>query len=308
MTILSPQETPLLSSLPKGVKPTAAYHEWPVDILDDVNTDTVPEGKDRTSFENPGKDRARIGNYCNKQERAWNVSDLQKLVDQAGVPNEVATAKVKKLKELKRDMASRVGGDFDLSAAAPDYQARGLGVFIQSTAQSTHPVPALYRTPASSINTTAIGSLTEDDINSVLASVFEQGGNRANGNVYCGTAFKRAVSNFSRVTGSDHRTYQVTQSAESKKITLDVTTYEGDFGTVDLIPDLFLGHGPASTATIRRNRAYYIDRSLVSINFLEAPYHQELEDQGGGPRGFHKTWYTLVVKNPLGLAKWASTS
>jgi hypothetical protein len=153
-----------------------------------------------------------------------------------------------------------------------------------------------------------MASLAESDINDVLESVYKQGGNRANGNVYCGPKFKRAVSGFSRITGTNHRTYQVTESAASKKITLNVSMYEGDFGTIALIPDLFLGYGASTTQSIRDARAYYIDPELVSIPMFEAPYHTELEDAGGGPRGFFKAIYSVRVKNPIGLGKFAATS
>ena len=308
MTILEPQDTPLYSSLSKKVKPTAIYHQWPIDNLQSVNTDTTPEGHDITEFDNHAENRVLVGNYIQIMERTWKVSDLQQLVDAAGVEDEVANAKMKKLKELKRNMAARVCGDFEASATGPNYGSRGLGNWIQNSAQSVAPVNSLYRTPTPSINTTATASLAEADINGVLTSIYRQGGSRANGKVFCGLTFKAAVSAFSRITGSNHRTYQVTQAAESKKITLNVTSYEGDFGTIDLIPDLFLGYGASTTQAIRDARAYFIDPALVGLNFLEAPYHMDLLNEGGGERGAYKTTFTLTVQNPLGLGKWAATS
>lgn len=308
LTRIEPEDTPLYSSLRKGVKPSAVYHQWVVDTLKDVDTTLSPEGEDQSTFDNHADERALIGNYPSIQKTSWKVTELQEEMDAAGVGSEVAEAKMKKLKELKRNIASRVGGDFEASATGPNYGARGLGNWIQSSAQSVAPVGSAYRTPSGSINTTVTASLAESDINDVLESVYKQGGNRANGNVYCGPKFKRAVSGFSRITGSNHRTYQVTESATSKKITLNVTMYEGDFGTIALIPDLFLGYGASTTQAIRDARAYYIDPDLVTIPFIKAPYGQELEDAGGGPRGFFKAIYTVRVKNPLGLGKWAATS
>ena len=42
--------------------------------------------------------------------------------------------------------------------------------------------------------------------------------------------------------------------------------------------------------------------------FADGPSHYDQEDQGGGPRGFYNAWYTLRVKNPLGLGKFAATA
>lgn len=305
---IEPEDTPMFSALKKGVKPSAVNLQWPVDTLKDVDTAVTPEGSDIANFDDHTDERALIGNYPSTQITSWKVSDLQTLVDVAGVSNEVAEAKMKKLKELKRNIAARVGGDFDSVSTGPNYAARGLGEWIKATAQSNDPVPAAFRTPSASIDATAMSSVTEDVINAVLTSVYKQGGNRANGNVFCGPNFKRAVSNLSRITSSNHRTYQVTESATSKKITLNVSVYEGDFGTIAIVPDLFLGYGASTTETIRNARAYYIDPDLVSVPMYEAPYHTELEDAGGGPRGFFKAIYTVRVSNPLGLAKWAATS
>lgn len=308
MTILEPEDTPLYSSLSKKVKPTATYHRWPIDNLSAVNTSRVPEGHDVVDFENAVENRTMIGGNIQIMERTWRVSDIQALVESAGPDDDVAQSKMKKLRELKRDIAASVCGDFENEDNGPLYGTRGFGNWISNTAQAVHPVPAAFLTPAASIDPTAMASFGETNIQNVLTSIYRQGGSRANGRLFCGVVLKSTISGFSRITGSNHRTYQVTQAAESKKITLNVTTYEGDFGTVDLIPDLFLGYGASSTQTIRDCRGYYIDSDLVGINWLEAPYHTQLEDKGGGERGFYKAIFTLTVKNPLGLGKFNATS
>jgi hypothetical protein len=308
MTIFEPEDTPFLSSLPKGKIPKAVYTEWPIDNLSAVRVERVPEGHDVTEFENAVENRTRIGNNINITERTWRVSDLQERVESAGPDDDVSQSKVKKLKELKRDIAALIGGDYEAVDSGPNYGARGIGNWILNTAQAVHPVPTAFRTPAASISTTAMSSFAESDVNGVLASIYRQGGNRANGKLFVGVNLKQAFSNFSRVSSTTRNTLQVTQPAESKKIILNVTAYEGDFGMLDLIPDLFLGYGASTTQAIRDARGYYIDTGLVSMKWMEAPYHTELEDQGGGKRGFYKTMFTLKVSNPLGLGKFAATS
>jgi hypothetical protein len=97
--------------------------------------------------------------------------------------------------------------------------------------------------------------------------------------------------------------------ATSRTITFDVTVYKGPFNTVNIIPDLYLGRtSGAALADAGRARGYVIDNSLVDICYLQRPGHQELEDEGGGRRGFIDTILTLRVKNPLGLGKFNATS
>lgn len=305
-TMLEPEKTPILSSAKKGRKPNAAYTQWVVDSLEDVSLDVTPEGTDVTTFDNPGEDRELLGNNVQRQDRSWQVTDLENMVDDAATENQIATAKTKKLAELKRNMESTAGSDQEMSNGNPGARKmRGLGKWIQATAQAVDPVPAAYLTPANSINTTATADLTEDHVNDVLESIYQTTGDVTTHKLFCGTALKRAFSNFTRVQPSGS-VLRVNTDASSKSLSLNVLRYEGDFGALDLIPDLFLAKD--SAAAVSNARGYLINPDLLEIAFMDGPAHYELEDKGGGPRGFYKAWWTLKVKSPLGLGKFAASS
>lgn len=306
-TRIEPEVTPLFSMLKKGKAPKAAYSEWVVDDLDDPALTAVEEGSDVDSFENPGVNRERLGNYSMRMQRSWSVSDLEVLVDDAAVANQVAEAKSKKLLEHRRDMASWIGSDSDLAAGggASAAKARALGSWISSSAQSTLPVPAAYRTPSASINATAAASFAESDVNGVLESIYSQTGTLNNFKLFCGTSLKKEFSDFSR-TGAANGVYRVNEDISTNKITKNVLVYESDFGSVDIIPDLFLARD--GSAAVQGMRGYVIDPSLVEVAFADGPAHYDLADEGGGPRGFYKSWFTLRVKNPLGLGKFNATA
>jgi hypothetical protein len=307
-TMVEPQATPLLSMLKKGRAPKASYTEWVVDDLSDPSLAVVEEGSDVTSFANPGENRARIGNHVERQQRSWSVSDLEVEVDDAAVMNQVAAAKSKKLIELRRDMASTIGSDQANQAGGGGGGAakcRGLGQWILNSAQASNPVPAGYRTPAASINTTAAASFAESDVNGVLESIYSQTGTLDNFKLFAGTSLKKEFSDFSRV-GSANGVYRANEDISTNKVTKNVMRYEGDFGTLDIITDLFLAKD--GSAASQGMRGYVINPDLVELAFVDGPSHYDLEDQGGGPRGFYKAWYTLRVKNPLGLGKFAATA
>lgn len=306
LSIITPEETPIFSMIKKGSKPGNVFFEWPVDTLAAVTESVVAEGQDVSSFANAAENRQRLGNYVQRNDRAWQVSDFQQELDSAGVANEAAQAKSYKLRELKRDIEARIGSDRDRVSTGPSYETRGLGDWLDSAGPSD--VPAAYRTPSASIDSTATGSLAESNVGDVLTSIYKQSGKRKGYMLVCGPSLKRAISNFSRITGTNHRTFQVTQSAESKKITLNVETYDGDFGSLDLVPDLFLGYGGSTTQNIRDARGYVIDPDLLAIRFLNAPFHMDLQDEGGGPRGVFKCIWGLECRNPLGFGKFAATS
>jgi len=306
--MVEPEATPMLSMLKKGRAPKASYTEWVVDDLSDPVLTAVEEGSDVTSFANPGANRARIGNHVQRQDRSWSVSDLEELVEDAAVANQVATAKSKKLIELRRDMASVIGSDQANQAGGGGSGAakcRGMGQWVNNTAQTNNPVPASFLTPAASINTTAAASFAESDVNGVLESIYSQTGTLENFKLFAGTSLKKEFSDFSR-TGGSNGVYRVNEDVSTNKITRNVLRYEGDFGTLDVITDLFLAKD--GSAASQGMRGYVINPDLVEVAFADGPSHYDLEDEGGGPRGFYKAWYTLRVKNPLGLGKFAATA
>ena len=158
----------------KSPRPTSYFQEWQVDNLFPPNFSGVLEGQDAATFDNAAENRARIGNYVQKFWRKWAVSDIVEAADVAGVSNEVANAKMKKLREIKRDIEAAIGADTEMQAdsGTVPYLMRGLGMWIGGT-QTVHAVPTAYATPSNSINNTAIASLTETLFNGVFQSIFE---------------------------------------------------------------------------------------------------------------------------------------
>ena len=316
LTILEPEDTPKLSMLAKTPRPTSYYQEWQVDNLSPPNFAGVLEGTDASNFANAAQNRARIGNYVQKFWRQWAVSDIVEAADVAGVSNEVANAKAKKLREIKRDIESAIGSDNEMQAdnGSVPYLFRGLGMWIGGT-QTVHAVPSLYQTPANSVNSTATASLTESLFNQVFQSIFENVGGKRDFTLYAGTNLKRYISLFQRVSSSVTQSYQVIQGAEEHQIDLDVTFYSGDFHNVTIIPDLFNGlvtSSPVATSFPLTNqskaRGYVIDSDLVGVGYMIGLENQELPDQGAGRRGLIKTVLTLMCKNPKGLGKFNAAS
>lgn len=318
LTILEPEDTPKLSMFNKTPRPTQFYQEWQADNLLPVSFTGVLEGQDASAFTNAAVNRGRFGNFVQKFQRTWAVSDILEASDVAGVSDEKANAKTKKMRELKRDIEAAIGSDNEMQAdnGTVPYLMRGLGKWIQSTAQSTNPVPTLYLTPSASIDTTTSTLVTESTFNAVFQSIYEVNGGKRAYMLFAGPLFKKAVSLFQRVTGSSGttQTYQVTQAADQHQIDLHVDLYNGDFHTVTVIPDLFNGLTSTSQSASTfitaqsRMRSYVIDPELVGISYMIGMTNMDLPDQGAGPRGLIKSVPTLMVKNPKGLGKFAGAT
>jgi hypothetical protein len=316
LTILEPEDTPKLSMLSKGKRPTNTYQEWQMDTLSAPAFGGVIEGTDVTQFANKAANRARAGNYIQLFRRPWMVSRIAEEIDVAGVANEVANAKMKCMREIKRDIEAMIGSDQDRQQdnGTVPYLSRALGAWISASGPSD--IPAAYRTPSASVNTTATASLTEDGFNSVFQSLFEVNGGKRSYTLFAGPSLKRAISKFQRQEGTTTaKSYQVTQDASEHRIDLNVEIYSGDFHTVTIIPDLFnglvsdsSGTGTFAPTNQSRARGYIIDPDLVSLGYMIGMESVELPDQGGGRRGFIHCVNTLMAKNPRGLGKFAASS
>lgn len=314
MTIVDAKGTPFFAMVPKGDKLVNSLHSWPVDKFPEPSFDGVVDGKDIDETENMLGDVAELEGRVQIFRRVPKVSMLsEELTDAAGIGQKQAMAKsVKKsFTMLKRDIESASCSDRDSQKdnGTKAYRFRGLGTWAQSTAQTDLPVDEDYRTPAGSILTTPVDDTTEDDVNDVMESQFDQTGERKTFTFLCGTKWKRRFTAFSvyqpnvSSTVSAIRTYN---QDSTKKISNNIETFEGDFGTLELMVSQFLARD--QVAATRSRRAYILDMEMLEMRWNIMPRYRVLEDKGGGPRGIVEAVCALVVKNPLGLAKFASTS
>jgi Family of unknown function (DUF5309) len=292
---LEPEITPAYSLASKK-KATATYHEWTLDKLDDPNTAGIPEGQDVTAFQNQFELLARTGNRTQIFLRTWAVTDEQNAVTSA-VPVNVAQAKVKAMKNLKRDIEKTILGDQNLSVedgGGTPNALRGLGNWLSTTGPAD--VPAAYRTPTESIVTSAP---TETTFNDIIGSVFTKTGMTNTFTCIAGVALRKTIANFQRTDNNAGETvYHVNTNAEAKKVTLAVQIFDSDFGMVSLVngnPDCMPN----------ANRGYLIKPEYLAIATLIPTYNQDLENQGGGQRGYIKTDLTLVCGHPQAFGKIA---
>ena len=295
LTILAPEETPILSSASKS-KANATYVEWTVDSLAAPVTTGVAEGADVTTFTDKFANRARLGNYTQKFRRDFMVSDLQNAVQSVG-PANIAQAEMKAIRELKRDVEATLCSDNEMSVedgAGSAYGLRGLGKWIQNSAQSTNPVPASYRTPADSIKSDN-SNLTEGGFNDIITSIYRVTGTTNNLTLVADSKLRRTISDFARVSsGATENIRQVNYNGEVAKIKLSVELYESDHGVISIVnmnPDC----APDKTD---QDTGYLINPDYYSIAELIPMGSTRLPNFGGGERGYVDTTLTLLVNHP----------
>jgi hypothetical protein len=290
--------------------------------------------------------------------RAALVSKLtESATNLAGVANQRAYAVRKQLLALKRDMEVRLCADNIPSTAAKAgwYSAdavtgsstkgnktRSLGCFIDEdgyTGSATN-----YKTPAASVlesdgtdndhATTVVGgaltttaNMTEDQVNAVLQSVYEQTGKISTKTLLCGPNLKKRFKDYTAVSSGAAGAALVSRSygasLADKKVISTVDVYEGDFGTIQLVPTLWnafrdfatsesgtpvKAHSWAGTTAVgagcnpNLSYGYLLDMDLIELRFHQLPQVQPLPNQGAGERFAVDAIAGLCVKNPLGLA------
>ena len=295
ISILEPESTPFVSMMQKG-RATGTFVEWQADKLSTPDFDGVNEGEDVSSFKNQAEDRARLGNFVQKFRDTFMTSDIQELVDTAGVANEFANSEAKAVRNVKRSIESAFCSSQDRQSDAGSgtpYKTRGMLKWLGVGGQPSD-IPAAYQNVAN--DTT--GTQTEATFNSVLQELYQANGMPGGQlTLIAGPSLKQEISNFSRQLAAANGTYVVNQDAESRKITLTVNLYEGDFGNVAIVPSLFVNRTSGSD-TVDADAGLLIDPEFVGMHSLKAESATELEDQGGGRRGFVDVIAALACYSP----------
>ena len=168
---------------------------WQADSYNDPSFDGVLTNADVSTFADPAANRALLSGRAQKFRRSIKVDDFAQNVDNVagvGKKKEMARGVSRSLVELARDIESAICSDNDSqeqSGAAP-FKTRGLGSWIGGTATEL-PIPAAYQTPAGSINNTAMSSLTEANVQSMLQSIYTVTGQINTMVLVCGPELKR---------------------------------------------------------------------------------------------------------------------
>lgn len=295
LTILAPEETPILSSANKE-RASSTFVEWTVDTLDAPQTSGVAEGADVTAFTDKFSGRARLGNYVQKFRRDYMVSDLQEAVDSVG-PAKVAQAEAKAIRELKRDVEATLMGTQDFSienGAGTAYGLRGLGDWIDSSGPSQ--VPSAFQTPADSIH--ASGTFTETTLNELITSIYRVTGSTNSLMLVADTALRRVIADFARLdpdgSGAGTSIRDVNYNGDSSTIKLSVELYQSDHGVVSIVnmnPD-------CAPDTSNKDTGYIINPDYFGISELIPMGSTRLPNLGGGERGYVDCALTSLVYHP----------
>jgi hypothetical protein len=219
---------------------------------------------------------------------------------------------MKTLREMKRDIEATICSRNDRQSGngSDAWKTRGLFSWTASGRDTVNTdtlgsratpadIPADYATPQEQ-DINAAGNLTEGDLNGVLQSLYQTHSAKKTYMGVFGPEVVEKIDNFTRLeSASGYSRYTINDQAVKKTINLEVKIFNSSFGRVNVMPSVFLDH---NGTTFNTEVGLLLDLDLLELQYMEPLTVHNMDDEGGGPRGFAKTIYSLCCKNPKGLA------
>lgn len=263
---VAPEETPFVSNI-GTVKASAIYHEWQTETLATaVATNAQLEGDDYTL--SAGNLTTRIGNYVQIHAKTGGVSRTQEIVDKAGRDSELARQKTLKTIEMKRDLETRVIGNYASVAESGATTRKTAGLLAFITSNDSRGASGADGGFASGIVAAATNgtqrTFTEALLKAVWATTFTNGGKPTQ--IYMSGTHKQQFSAFTGI--SDIRATVSGTSQATIYGAADV--YVGDFGALTAIPHPY---------ALSRD-AVLVDPKMVAIMTLDGLKSKELASAG----------------------------
>src|SRR5689334_14242043 len=286
ITNISPTDVPFTSAIGKSTA-KATFHDWQTEVLNAAAQNAQLQGDD-VSFGSPIL-TSRVGNRTQISRKEVIVSGTQEAVDKAGRNSEIVRQMANKRKELARDIEFVL-----LSNQAP---VTG----NSSTAPQLRPVCGWITTNASRGVGGANGSssaaatdgtqrtFTEAMLVTAMQSAWTQGGSPSI--LLAGPKQRAVVSTF---TGGGTKFQQM----DNTKLSVTITTYVGDFGTVKIVTDRFVRGGQ----TTADREVFVLDPDLWAVATLRPFQAIDIAKTGDSEKGVILKEYTLESLQEAGNA------
>jgi hypothetical protein len=315
ITRVDEKATPFMSLVNKGTTPQNTFISWPVDSYASPALGGTVDGTDVSSYDNHAASRALLSSYLQTFRKAYQVSRLaQEVSDVAGLGsgNEIAEASAKAGVELVRNMEATLLSDqeHDADDGTNPYLLRGLGVWIRDTANIAaqsggHQVPAAFRPAAGQINGDPTADITESDIQTMLQTIWSATGMTGDYKLFADATLRRAFTDFTRtIATAGYSQRNLNYDGDGTRISNTTTIFDGDFGSVEVIADNFIGYNAAGSSQ-EAGRGYLLDMDKIDLRVNKQPTIERFEDKGGGERFLIEGRAALQVRNPIGLGQFS---
>lgn len=256
---ITPEDTPIRSMMGKTTF-SSIHPEWEIDTLAAPADNAQAEGDEYTfdALASP----TRVGTYTQILRKSFLISGTQDAVDNAGRREQVAAQKVKKGKEILKDIELALVTN-TASVAGETRRFGGLPTWI--TTNVSRGATGANGGFSSGVTTVATNgtqrAFTKALLDSVLQQCYISGATTKS--VVVSPYVKQVFSTFmSDANVAPFR--QAVEDREKNTIIASADMYQGDFGVVAVVPNRVM----ATSAATARN-AFFIDPELIEWGWLK---------------------------------------
>jgi hypothetical protein len=284
---ISPTDVPL-QSLADEATSKATLHEWQTETLTAAAANAQLQGDD-VAF-GAAILTTRVSNRTQISRKEVVVSGTQEAIDKAGRNSEMVRQMANKRAELMRDkefvLCSNQAPVTGNSTTAP--QLRPLMSWIATNASGG--AGAANGTSSTARTDGTQRTLTEALMVAQMQSAWINGGKPSV--LLCGPKQRGVVSSF---TGGATKFYSI----EDKNLKATIQVYEGDFGTLKVVPSRFVRNAAAGTD----REIFLLDPSLLAVAYVPGRKLKTLDIAvtGDAEKGALLSEYTLEVRQEAGL-------
>ena len=294
ISILAREDFPFMSNAGTG-KASQTYFEWQNDALAAPDgTNSVIDGDDVTNDAYPAT--ARLGNYVQTMDKTVGLSDITQMVDHAGSHVTMAAAMNKKARELKRDMETRLCGNFAAvpPAAGVAHLTAGAVAFTRTNGSrgATGAAATLSGGTSGYVNAAqtngTLRTFTEALLKDAHLDAWNAGG-KPDMAIMSGS-LKQTASTFAGIAQQRRET-----GSKAATIIGAADLYVGDFGTIAFVPSVY---------TTGRD-VLVLDSDLWKVNYLHRFKSADLAKTGHSDKKLLSVTFGLYCENELGNANIA---
>ena len=261
---IAPWDTPFYSSAPKESISLTTF-EWFTDTLAATATGGTSEGELIVAAARAN--RIRRANNTQIFTVGLDVSDSQIAASPYGISGEYPYQAALAMREVARNIESRawINSGFE-RVTSTEAGAGRITASLRATGWGTPQTSAVN------------GAITTAAVENLFESVVTQGGNPDR--FYVSLGVKADFTNAAQASGVN-RMFNL--AASDKRLVANVTVYEGNYGTLLVIPDRFIGQ---STLTADSHAAGLIESARMKVGIYRPMKHVPLAKVGDSTRGY----------------------
>ena len=267
-----PFDTPGYTTLPK-VKAILTTVEWLTEGLAATSTAGHYEGEVITASARAS--RSRKLNNTQIFSLGTSVTDTQRVLSPYGIADELTHQVAMTMREVARNIESRLFINSGFERVSGDDSTIAVMASLRATGWGT--------APSSAVN----GAITTAAVENVFELVFTEGGNPDR--LFVSPGVKADFTNSAQASGIN-RMFNL--AASDKRLVANVTVYEGNFGTLVVVPDKFISQ---SSVTASAHAFHLLETARCQLAILRPLKYVPLGKLADSTEGYVVTELSLKV-------------